>query len=117
MAQDVVGSVSWPVFFFGTIVIFGWAGFATAEALARTWRPWWQCLQYGVLLGIGNRAFELLLFEGSPLSVPGIVVDTAWIFLVMAMAYRVTRARMMVSQYPWLYERTGLFGWREKGRA
>ena len=29
-------------------------------------------------------------------------------------AYQVTRARWMVTQYPWLYERAGLFSWREK---
>jgi hypothetical protein len=25
-----------------------------------------------------------------------------------------TQARKMVKQYPWLYERSGLFSWRER---
>jgi len=31
-------------------------------------------------------------------------------------AYRLTQAHKMVAQYPWLYERAGLFAWREKAR-
>ena len=27
---------------------------------------------------------------------------------------RITQARKMVTQYPWIYERNGLFGWRLK---
>jgi branched-chain amino acid transport system ATP-binding protein len=29
-------------------------------------------------------------------------------------SYRLTKARKMVSQYPWLYERSGLLNWRAK---
>jgi len=28
-------------------------------------------------------------------------------------AYRVIRAHKMVTQYPWLYQRAGLFSWRK----
>jgi hypothetical protein len=30
------------------------------------------------------------------------------------LAFRLTRVRRMVSQYPWIYERDGLLGWRER---
>jgi hypothetical protein len=33
--------------------------------------------------------------------------------LIASAAWRATRARRMTLQYPWLYERVGLFGWRE----
>jgi putative effector of murein hydrolase len=33
--------------------------------------------------------------------------------LIALAAHRLTRARKMVNQYPWLYERTGPFGWRD----
>ena len=33
---------------------------------------------------------------------------------VAAFAYRLTRARLMVRQYPWLYQRKGLLGWEER---
>ena len=31
-----------------------------------------------------------------------------------AVAYRFTRARQMVRQYPWLYRRKGLLDWEER---
>jgi hypothetical protein len=31
-----------------------------------------------------------------------------------AFAYRLTRARQMARQYPWLYQRKGLLGWEER---
>ena len=33
---------------------------------------------------------------------------------VAAFAYQLTRARLMVQQYPWLYRRKGLLGWEER---
>ena len=33
---------------------------------------------------------------------------------ITAVAFRLTLARKVPLQYPWLYERRGLFGWREK---
>jgi hypothetical protein len=38
--------------------------------------------------------------------------------IVVALAllgYRLTRVSQMVTQYPWLYERTGPLSWRSKG--
>jgi hypothetical protein len=32
-------------------------------------------------------------------------------------AHRVTMARKMVTQYPWIYERAGLLSWRRKVSA
>ncbi|MGH6926757.1 MAG: DUF6867 family protein, partial [Dongiaceae bacterium] len=58
-----------------------------------------------------------LLFGGELLSVIGYLVDTAILMSFALFAYRVTRARKMTSQYPWLYERSGLFTWREKSTA
>ena len=62
-----------------TIVMFGGGGFLMGQALADTWRPWWQILPYSALL-----------------------------------AFRLTLARKMPAQYPWLYERAGPFHWRAK---
>ena len=33
---------------------------------------------------------------------------------ISAFAYRLTRARQMARQYPWLYQRKGLLGWEER---
>ncbi len=43
---------------------------------------------------------------------PQIVFYTA--LLSATFAYRLTRARQMVRQYPWLYRRKGLLGWDDR---
>ena len=114
MAEEIVGSVSWPVFFGIVIVMFGWFSVITANALARTWRPWWSCIAYGLLVGLAARVAELMLYAGALLSLRAYVVDTVYIIAVMLIAYRLALARQMLRQYPWLFERDGVFGWRAK---
>lgn len=114
--QDLTGT-SLPVFIGLTLVLFGGATFMTGYAVAETWRPAWQAVVYAALLGAANRLMGYLLFGGELLSVAGYLVDTAILIVIALFAYRVTRARKMTSQYPWLYERSGLFTWREKSAA
>jgi hypothetical protein len=114
MALELVGSVSWSVFIFVTVLLFGWVSIIAATALARTWRPWWSNIAYGLILGLANRLLEMMLFKGPLLSPQGYVVDTLYITIVMLLSYRAALARGMIVQYPWLYERAGLFQWRAK---
>ena len=58
-----------------------------------------------------------ILFGGALLSPVGYLIDAATLAAIGLFAFRFTRAYRMVSQYPWLYERSGLFGWREKDGA
>lgn len=97
-----------------TAIIVGFAAFMTGQALANTWRPAWQMLPYGLMLGFADRFLVWGLFGGDGLSVSGYVIDTAYLIAVGFAAYRLTRARRMVTQYPWLYERAGPFGWRDR---
>jgi ABC-type uncharacterized transport system permease subunit len=97
-----------------TVVVMGFAAFMTGQALAGTWKPMWQAVFYCVLLGFGDRFLIFSLFDGELASVSGYVVDTAVLIAISLFAYRLTRARKMASQYPWIYERAGLLGWREK---
>ncbi|HWK45699.1 MAG TPA: hypothetical protein VNT30_13345 [Stellaceae bacterium] len=97
-----------------TVVMFGGASFMTGQALADTWRPYRQMLLYSLLLGAGDRFLVWGLAHGELLSLPGYILDTLVIVFTGSLAYRVTQARKMVVQYPWLYERAGLFQWREK---
>jgi hypothetical protein len=113
---DLTGT-TWPVFVGVTIVLFGGAAFMMGQALGETWRPYRQVLIYALLLGLGDRFVTFALFEGELLSLSGYVVDTAVLMVIASLAYRLTRARKMVSQYPWLYERAGLFTWRDKNPA
>jgi hypothetical protein len=111
-----------------TIVVFGGGGFLMGQALAETWRPWWQIIPYGLLLAIGNQFLGFALFKGpfivdslvSAHSAPlgeallAYVFEAAVITAFSLLAFRLTRVRKLVTQYPWLYERSGPFAWKEK---
>lgn len=99
-----------------TVVIMGGAAFLTGHAMASKWRSMWLTAFYTLLLGLGDRFLVYALFDGPLLSLSGYVVHTAVLMAISLTAYRMTRARKMVQQYPWLYERVGLFGWRERQR-
>lgn len=103
------------VFALFTVVIMGGAGYLTGQAVAGTWRPLWQAVLYALLLGAADRFLVFALFDGTLLSFRGYLVDSAVILLVCLTGYRLTQVRRMVSQYPWLYERDGLFRWRRRG--
>ncbi len=100
---------------FVTVIMVGFAAFITGQALASTWRPMWQMIPYGIMLGFADRFLVWGLFDHvDGLSISGYAIDTAYLIAVGLAAYRLTQARKMVTQYPWLYERTGRFGWRDK---
>jgi hypothetical protein len=112
---------SWPVFVGLTVCLFGGASFLMGQALGETWRPAWQNVTYGLLLTVGERLADNFLFAARivPLSfsdvgpVIGYVSHAAVLIGIALTAHRLTRARKMVNQYPWLYARSGLFGWKE----
>ncbi len=106
--------VPWPVFLGLTLGLFGGCAFMTGQAAAAAWRPWRLVAIYGVLLGTGDRFLVYALFQGPLLSLAGWVGHTALLTAIAMAAWRMTLARRMVSQYPWLYRRTGLFSWRER---
>ena len=104
-----------PVAFFGlTVLLFGAAAMASGRALARNWRPLWQVLPYALLLAAGDRFLLFALFDGDLTSASGYVL--AWIILLALalLSYRITQTRLMVHQYPWLYEAAGPLSWRER---
>jgi hypothetical protein len=103
-----------PVFFGITVVLVGFAAFMTGQALASTWRPLRQVFLYSLLLGCADRFLTWALFQGELLSLSGYLIDTAVIFLITLLAFRLTLARCMTAQYPWLYERAGPLSWRER---
>lgn len=104
---------SWGVLIGLTIVLFGGCAFMTGQSLASNWRPWWLVLPYGLMLGAANRFLGYALFQGDLLSLPGWLLDSTILITIAAAAFRLTRARRMASQYPWLFMRTGPFSWRE----
>ena len=112
--ESLLGT-SIPAFIGVVVVIMGFCAFMTGQALANTWKPMWHAVVYSALLGFAARFLIFALFEGELLSLSGYLADTAALILIALFAYRISHARKMVSQYPWLYERAGLFGWRPKG--
>jgi hypothetical protein len=101
------------------------------NAIAETWRPWWQNIAYGCLLAVGIQFLGFALFQG-PFIIDSLVssdaqpfgyalvnylLEAVFISAVSLLAYRITKARKMVSQYPWLYERDGLMAWRAKNEG
>jgi branched-chain amino acid transport system ATP-binding protein len=104
-----------------TMLVFCGFGFVTGQALAQSWRPLWQVALYGVLLSLGARLSMLVLFSRHLRGPAEELLELAILAIVIAgctaVAFHLTRARTMVTQYPWLYERHGLFGWREKAHG
>ncbi len=111
---DQLVGTSLPVFIGVTVVLTGGAALLMGKALSANWRPLWQLFVYAILLGCVDRFVGFALFDGELLSVVGYLLDTAVLTAIALAAYRATQAHMMTTQYPWLYERTGLFGWRDK---
>lgn len=105
---------TWPVFIGTTVIVIGFASFMTGQALANTWRPFWHLVLYALLLGFVSRFLIWGLFEGELWHLSGYIIDVLVLFAIGMLAFRVTLARNMATQYPWLYERTTPFTWREK---
>jgi hypothetical protein len=92
----------------------GGAAFLAGRAIAQTWRPFWHVLIYMALLGAATRFVHFALFDGTLLSPASYMADTLFLVLIATLAWRMTRAGQMATQYYWLYERTGPLSWRER---
>jgi hypothetical protein len=96
------------------LVLIGPASFATGQAVATTWRHWGQLVFYTALLSAALRFLDYSLAGGELWSMGGFLLGWLVQMSIGAFAYRLTRARQMVRQYPWLYRRKGLLGWEER---
>ncbi|HWT97250.1 MAG TPA: hypothetical protein VN229_06525 [Terriglobales bacterium] len=105
------------------LCLYGFAAFMMGQALAETWRPLWHNFFYGVLLTAGDRALAYMLLHTDKLSLSAFLssmfglaalIDLVIIFAIALFAYRITRARQIVTQYPWLYEKAGLLTWNDR---
>ncbi len=105
---------SWPQIVMVTGVIGGGAALLAGRAISLTWRPYWYVLAYMLLLGAGVRFLHYALFQADILSLSSYLADTLYVMAVGSISYRMTRARQLTRQYPWLYEQTGPFSWRER---
>lgn len=106
---------SWPLFLGLTCGLAAFVAALAGHAMANAWRPLRSLVFQVLLIGAFDRFLAFALFSGDLLSPAGYTLDTAVVLAAAVVSYRRTRAARMVSQYPWLYERAGPFGWREKG--
>lgn len=102
------------IFLIMTVLIGGGAAVLAGRALASKWRPWAMAALYMIPLGLALRFFHYALFDGDLLSLHYFVTDTLVLVAGASLGYRLTRVHQMVSQYPWLYERSSPFFWKAK---
>lgn len=102
------------VFLLVTVAMGGWLAWMTGRALALTWRTPAKVVASMVGLACGVRFIHMALFGGTLLEPHYFLVDLAILLVFGLLGYRYTRAGQMTTQYKWLYERSGLLGWREK---
>jgi hypothetical protein len=103
------------IFLIMTVIIGGGAAFLSGRALASKWRPLWMPILYMIPLGLALRFFHYALFNGDLLSLHYLITDTLVLIAAACLGYRLTLVNQMVSQYPWLYQRSSPFSWRAKG--
>jgi ABC-type polysaccharide/polyol phosphate export permease len=97
-----------------TFLIAGWAAWMTGRAIASTWRPYWHVVAYMIPFALVVRWVHFALFKGTMFSLHYFLVDLFVVLALATLGYRQVRVAQMTTQYRWLYERTGLFGWRRK---
>ena len=97
-----------------TVIIGGGAAFLAGRSLASSWRPLWMAGRLHDPARIGLRFFHYALFDGELLSLHYFITDTLVLIAGAFLGYRLTLTRQMVSQYPWLYERTDPLGWKQR---
>ena len=102
------------IFLFMTVIMGGGAAFQAGRSLASKWRPLWMAVVYMIPLGLALRFLHFALFEAYLLSIHYFLTDTLVLVAGVLLGYRLTRVHQMVSQYPWLYERSGLLSWKGK---
>jgi hypothetical protein len=102
------------VFLIMTVIIGGGAAFLAGRNLASRWRPGWMPAAYMIPFGLALRFFHYALFEGQLLSVHYFITDTAVLVAGALLGHRLTIVSQMISQYPWLFERSGPLSWRSK---
>ncbi len=110
MDQAILSTSVWV--FVILALVFGLCSWLAGQAAARGWRSIRVALGYAVLIALADRFLLFALRDASLLDPTGLVIALVMFPAIAALAYRWNQVDMMVSQYPWLYERAGLLSWR-----
>ena len=112
--ESLIWEESLGAFLLVAIAIGGGTAWMTGRAVALGWDPRWTLVAYVMLLGCAVRFIHYALFDGTLLSLHYYIVDIVCLLTIAGLAYVVTRAAQMGTQYRFAYLRTGPFGWRAK---
>jgi len=112
--MDFLFEESWGVFLVLTIILGGGAAFMAGRSIARSWGSTVYLFIMILLLNAGLRFLHFALFQADLLSVEHFIVQGILMEIIAFVGYRVTLARQMAAKYPWLYELTSPFSWRQK---
>ena len=93
-------------------LVFGLCAWLAGQAAARGWRSMQVALGYSVLIALADRFLLFALRDASLLDPAGFAIALLIFPSIAALAFRWNQVDMMVSQYPWLYERAGPLAWR-----
>ncbi len=102
------------LFLLVTCILGGTAAWMSGRAVANGWQPLPQLIFYLLLLGVAVRFIHHALFGGTMFSVHYYVTDMIVLMILGLLGFRYTRTSQMVTQYRWMYERTGPLTWRER---
>jgi hypothetical protein len=109
--QDMRGWIQFVVF---TLILGGGAAFMAGRALASGWQSIGLLIFYMLLFTCGLRFIDYALFQSNLLSSKYFISHGLIVLALAFLGYRLTRVSQMITQYPWLYEKAGRFGWRSK---
>jgi hypothetical protein len=97
-----------------TVILGGSAAFLAGRAIARGWKPLSHAIVAMVPMAVAVRFLHFALFDGQLTSIHYFVVDFVVMIIATYLGHQTTKITKMVSQYPWLYEKTGPFGLKPK---
>jgi hypothetical protein len=104
------------VFLVLTVVLGGGAAFLSGRSLARSWKPFGRVFLHMALLAAAIRFLHYALFDATLLSPYYYMITYAVVLTAGCLGFRLMRTTQMVTQYRWIYERTGPFSWRHRPR-
>lgn len=102
------------VFLVLTVIIGGSAAFLAGRGIAGSWKPLRYLFLYMALLAAAVRFFHYALFGGTLLSAYYYAVAYVVLIAASVLGFRIMRTTQMVTQYRWLYERTGPLTWKSR---
>jgi len=112
MNPELILGNSIAVFAGFTLLCMGSCAALIGMNLARRWQPARNVVPYALVLGGLDRLLGHALFGSELLSATGFAIDTYVILMVALLAYHRVLGRLLVRQYPWMYRRFLILGWR-----